>query len=250
MVSTCMHAGPVRIKPSSGNQVRTVSAHLRSLEVIRGHQRSLEVIRYVPSRRTTTESSRSARCSVDATPSVAPGLRTARRAPSPQPYASHGMTLIRATLATLSSFLTRETAFQSRRNSNERGNQPDEGGNQPLESDDRSHLPVEAQLQIAITLEAVMHDAVLRAHLPVIVELEAILDGCALMREAISQMREAISHSRATIGRTFSGVILMGGNQTDERGNRSHLLRCDLDAAEHLARGERAQLRRLRLGCG
>ena len=27
MVSTCMHAGPVRIKPSSGNQVRTVSAH-------------------------------------------------------------------------------------------------------------------------------------------------------------------------------------------------------------------------------
>ena len=39
----------------------------------------------MPSMRTTTESSRSVRCTVAAVPSSAPGLRMAMRAPSPQP---------------------------------------------------------------------------------------------------------------------------------------------------------------------
>ena len=52
----------------------------------------------VPSRLTTTVSSRNQRWTVAEVPSVAPGLRTATRAPSPQPYASHGLTRISATL--------------------------------------------------------------------------------------------------------------------------------------------------------
>jgi hypothetical protein len=66
-----------------------------------------------PSNLITTESSRRARCTVAHLPSMAPRQRTARRAPSPQPYASQGVTLMMAVCRAPGSF----SRCQSRRSS-------------------------------------------------------------------------------------------------------------------------------------
>ena len=92
--------------------------------------------------RTTTESLQ-VRCTVAHSLGTS-GLRIERRAPSEHPYESHGFTLISATLASSApacSFL---------------------------------HLPVKPQFKLPITLQSIMHKAMLAAHPPLIGEFNAV----------------------------------------------------------------------------